>query len=200
MIFYQQLSATLHVHRRCFITLIAGDFYSKLRVRTDPHETFMGNYGKGTRNRNRHLLANFISECNYFASNMAFKHRLSSRTTWIGKTKLREDQLLPNQPTNRLINNQIDHVLVRLQHVHQPTFLANARSQTKTTYPSDHKLVPTTILLKAVFFRRPRHKQQPKRSFDASKLSTPLIYKQRIKRNFRRRLKQPTIPCFPTQK
>ena len=171
MTFYQQLSATLHAHRRSFITLIAGDFNSKLGVRTDPHETFMGNYGKGTRNRNGHLLANFISEHNYFASNTAFKHRLSSRTTWIGRTKLRQDQLIPNHPTTRLIHNQIDYILVPLQHIHQPTFLMNARSHTKTTYPSDHKLVLTTMLLKAVFFRRPRHKQQPKRSFDASKLS-----------------------------
>ena len=44
-IFYQQLSATLHAYKRSFITLIAGDLNSKLGVRTDPLETFLGNYG-----------------------------------------------------------------------------------------------------------------------------------------------------------
>ena len=58
-IFYDMLHKTID-DCECvsYMTFIVGDFNSKLGLRLDPFERFC-NYGKGTRNRNGLLLANF---------------------------------------------------------------------------------------------------------------------------------------------
>ena len=96
-----------------YMTFIAGDFNSKLGLRLDPSERFMGNYGKGTRNRNGHLLANFLAERDFFAANTAFKHHMRHRSTWHGYIQ------------NAHRYNQIDYILIPMNAIHQPSFLRN---------------------------------------------------------------------------
>ena len=60
-----------------YVNFIAGDFHS-----LDPTLRFMGKYCKGTRDRDSHLLANFLAERDLFAVNTAFNHYMRHRSTW----------------------------------------------------------------------------------------------------------------------
>ena len=98
---YEELNSTLEFYNRhSYLTFIVGDFNSKLGLKQDVRENFMGNYGKGTRNRNRQLLANFLSESQYYATNTTFTHSMRHRSAWYGHI------------ANKHIYNQIDYILI----------------------------------------------------------------------------------------
>ena len=99
--FYDTLHQTIDKYeRQSYLTYIVGDFNSKLGTQLDDTEAFVGQYGKGTRNRNGHLLTNFLAEHQYFAANTIFKHHMRHRSTWYGYIQ------------GKHIYNQIDYILV----------------------------------------------------------------------------------------
>ena len=159
--FYEELTTVLEqCNRTSYITFILGDFNSKLGLKHDPIETFMGSYGKGTRNRNGHLFANFLAESQYYASNTTFQHHMRHRSTWYGRI------------ARKHIYNQIDYILIPLNLLRKhPGVLKNSRSHDYTEFPSDHKLLITTLLLRNI--HKPKHQtaKRTTRPYDLSKLA-----------------------------
>ena len=83
--FYDKLHQTIDIYeRQSYFTYIVGDFNSELGTQLDDTEAIIGQFGEGTRNRNGHLLANFLAEHQYFAANTIFKHHMRRRSTWYG--------------------------------------------------------------------------------------------------------------------
>ena len=74
--FYADLRRTMQeVKANSTMVILAGDFNAnKLGQRKNEMEHFIGSYGKGTRNDNGFVLADFIEEHNLFASNTTFRH------------------------------------------------------------------------------------------------------------------------------
>jgi hypothetical protein len=159
--FYEQLSHTYETYNRTsYFTIIAGDLNSKLGLKADPTETFMGKHGKGTRNLNGHNLANFMQEHNLYATNTTFDHPMRHRTTWQG----------PNR--DKTIYNQIDYILIaRRQLFRHKCLLQSSRSFGGTIFGSDNKLVITSFNLKR-FSYICRPKLLNDRPFDTSTMAT----------------------------
>lgn len=118
--------------------MISGDFNAKLGFKF-PDECFMGSYGTGTRNQNGDSFAAFLSENKLFATNTAFRHKISHRTTWSGYIR------------GENIYNQIDYVLVR-DRDRRLFQLLDARSFS-TKFSSDHKLASLKLSFKLVYFK-----------------------------------------------
>jgi hypothetical protein len=90
--FYKQLNETLRAcYNQSSFVVVAGDFNSKLGLRGQSEggvkESFMGNFGKGTRNRNGNRLASFLSEHKLYAANTHCRNSMRHRTTWNGVTR-----------------------------------------------------------------------------------------------------------------
>ena len=104
---------------------------------------FMGHFGKGTRNGNGYLMANFLAENQLYATNTTLKHHMRHRSTWYGYL------------TNKQIYNQIDYILIPTYLLRQhKNILKNSRSYDSTVFPSDHKLIITELILRNI--RRPK--------------------------------------------
>ena len=112
------------------ILFLCGDFNSKVGLRQNDSDTFIGKYSRGIRNSNGQLLANFCESNNLFIINSAFRHPASHITTWTGQKKV-NDKYCP-------IYNQIDFILC---FQHQKRLFTNALSYGGTITTSDHKMV-----------------------------------------------------------
>eukprot|EP01041_Mallomonas_annulata_P006543 gene6543-13238_t len=140
---------------------IAGDLNEKIGVKLDPAETFIGNYGKGTRNRNGHLLANFLQDQNLYITNTTFSQPFRHRTT--------RSMFINGQ--NRY--NQIEYVIMqnaRLRRGHRH-IQVNSRSYNGTIYESDYRLLVTTFSLQTIYHQRPDF-DAPTPKYDPISLST----------------------------
>jgi exonuclease III len=92
----------LNLSKKHFLVLMSGDLNAKLGLKQDKQESFMGQYGKGTRNHPGNLLANFLLEEDLFAANTAFKKSMRFRSTWSGRCKKDKEPLY----------NMIDYIMV----------------------------------------------------------------------------------------
>ena len=109
--FYSQLQQVYDTYSaKSHYVIIAGDLNSKLGVKLNREETFMRSHGKGTRNRNGHLLAEFLQNNRLYATNTTFDVPLKQRTTW------------SMQIQGKMRYNQIDYIIIpidRLRKGHQ---------------------------------------------------------------------------------
>jgi exonuclease III len=144
--FYYQLALTYETYRcKSTFTLVAGDFNAKLGLQQDIAEKFMGKYGKGTRNENGKILAEFLIANRLCAANTLFEHKSRYRSTWHGVIQ------------NKIIHNQIDYTLIpqRLRHLAK-----DSKSIHKHDFSSDHSMVKTTLNLSEYF--RTTKQRRPK--------------------------------------
>ena len=148
--FYEQLETTVReLRRKSVAVFVAGDFNSKLGLRrqteSGENESFMGQFGKGTRNRNGGYLATFLETHKLYAANTHFVHPMRHRTSWHG-------QIRDTVADKKLqIYNQIDYVCVpqRLKRS-----LLDGRSYSGNTFSSDHSMVVVQIKLAGVYSNR----------------------------------------------
>lgn len=96
--FYVDLTTALFKLPHYDTTIILGDFNAKIGQRHDT-ESFLGQWGRGRRNRNGHVLASFGDANNLFITNTAFRKRARNITTWTLRLK------------NHCIFNQIDYII-----------------------------------------------------------------------------------------
>ena len=71
-----------------------GDFNAKIGGRAQLDDEIMGRHGKGVRNENGVIIANFLRETNLFAINTFFKHRPMNRATWHGGNPAKNPEIL----------------------------------------------------------------------------------------------------------
>ena len=124
---------------------ILGDFNAKTgrtvikdgHVETEMCEN-MGRHGKERRNSNGTALLSFAEERDLFLCNTTFEHKEGSTATWRSMAR----QKRKDGKGTYVVFNQIDYILCRRKH---KGALKDARSHTKTTLKSDHRLVTTTF-------------------------------------------------------
>ena len=139
---YNKYSAKSHY------VIIAGDLNSKLGTKLDAEEDFMGSHGKGTRNRNGHLLAEFLQNNRLYATNTTFDGPLRHRTTW---------SMYIN---GKMRYNQIDYIIIqldRLRNGHQG-LLKKSRSYNGLDFESDHRMVITKLNFASIYHLSKRQK------------------------------------------
>ena len=160
--FYEKLQTTYSEYRgKSHYIMIAGDLNSKLGQKFSQDETFIGHHGKGTRNKNGHLLAEFLQTNQLYATNTTFETPLSHRTTWSMKIG------------DKTRYNQIDYIIIqqsKLRRGHQ-RLITNSRSYNGMDFESDHRMVVTTFNFKATYNQ---HTDQATETFqfDRTALST----------------------------
>ena len=146
-------------------------------------ETLMGAHGKGTRNRNGQLLANFLSEHQYYATNTTFKHSMRHRSTWYGHI------------SNKHIYNQIDYIMVPLWLLRKSSnVLTNSRSYDNTNFPSDHKIIIAELVLRNIHRVKTPRRLPPTRPFNHAKLTIDLSARE----HFQQHLATQLIEIPPT--
>ena len=143
--FYDQLRTTYaDCKRKSTWVAIAGDWNSKLGTRQRDSEgvmeTFMGKFGKGTRNANGECLASFLSTTGLYATNTKFQHPMRHRSTWGGLIK--KDGILTQY------FNQIDYIMVDKKFRNS---LKDARAYNGQDFSSDYSLLVTTIRMNELF-------------------------------------------------
>lgn len=160
--FYEKLRSTYEKYKRTsFRTFIAGDMNAKIGQQQDHTECFLGKYGKGTRNRHGHRMAEFLIEHELFAANTAFQHVGRHQTTWTGPHR-----------KGAPVYNQIDYFILQQELVHKNEALINSRSYENLHFSSDHKIVVTKVSKKAIYKTKHSHRRRkatPK--YDVSKLA-----------------------------
>ncbi|RQM12659.1 hypothetical protein DD237_007718 [Peronospora effusa] len=114
-------------------TIILGDFNAKIGHCRE-HESFLGQWGRGRRNRNGHTLASFCDTNDLFISNTAFRKRARNTTTWTLRLK------------NHCIFDQIDYIICSQR---TKKLCSNAQSWKGILTPSDYKLVTLDFDLSA---------------------------------------------------
>ena len=144
--FYETLNKVVEDYRKTSSFLIvAGDCNSKLGMRecTDSgdNESFMGPFGKGTRNRNGGYFASFLDTQHLFAVNTQFKHAMRHRTTWNGDITNSSGKLIK-------VRNQIDYIMVSQCY---KKAVQQARSYHGHTFSSDHAIIAATLRLDVVY-------------------------------------------------
>ncbi|KAJ8531879.1 hypothetical protein ON010_g14082 [Phytophthora cinnamomi] len=83
--FYADLATTHNKLPRCDLTFVLGDFNAKPGQPRDG-EHCAGNWARGYRNRNGHLLATFCELHGLTATNTFFRKRAQNLTTWMSDT------------------------------------------------------------------------------------------------------------------
>lgn len=138
--FYQQLNSTIETYKKhTHLLIIAGDFNAKIGQKLDETEFYMGSYGKGTRNNNGYQLASFLTDSNLYLTNTTFKCSLKNRTTW--------SSYIQDKPRF----NQIDYIALQKRRlIRYRGILQNSKSFENTIFPSDHRLIITTLNFKAI--------------------------------------------------
>ena len=149
--FFEQLTATVEeAKRNSVIVFVCGDYNAKLGLRESDEdgvkEAFMGNFGKGTRNRSGGYLAQFLKEQGMYAANTHFRHSMRHRTTWHGRIANSTRQMLD-------IRNQIDYVMVSQCFKEG---IVQARSYHGHEFSSDHGMVVATFDLNIIYRVRKR--------------------------------------------
>ena len=79
--FYADLTKALSKLPQRDTTIILGDFNAKIGQRRN-NESFLGQWGRGRRNRNGHILASFCDANDLVITNTAFRKRARNITTW----------------------------------------------------------------------------------------------------------------------
>lgn len=125
--FYEDLSRTFQKYHRGMV-LIVGDFNSKIGLKQHEEETFVGNFGKGTRNTNGHIMADFLMEHDLYLANTHFAHDMRHRTTWEKNKSI----------LGKTIYNQIDYIAIPRRYKH---LLVDSRSRQLKGFDSDHRPV-----------------------------------------------------------
>ena len=92
------------------LIFVMGDFNAKLGGRGPLDDEIMGRHGKGVRNENGVIMANFLRETNLFAINTFFKHRPMNRATWHGGNPAKKSKN-PLRANVGGLHNQIDFIL-----------------------------------------------------------------------------------------
>ena len=145
--FYKDLNSTLKIlEKSSFITLIAGDFNSKVGRRVEDQlssdgilecgDTCLGRYSRGRRNENGSALIDFCESNKLFIANSAFQHPARHQTTWVGQRRS-QDKII-------MIYNQIDFIICKKK---DKNLFMNARSYGGTSVTSDHKLVIAKMVI-----------------------------------------------------
>ena len=111
--FYADLTKALSKLPQRDTTIILGDFNAKIGQRPD-NESFLGQWGRGRRNRNGHILASFCDADDFFITNTAFRKRARNITTWTLRLK------------DHCIFNQIDYIICSQR---TTTLCSNAQSR-----------------------------------------------------------------------
>lgn len=177
--FYDQLNKTYHdTKRHSTITILAGDFNSKLGLKQNNTESFMGAFGKGSRNRNGNVLSNFLMEHSLYATNTHFRHKLSHISTWHGFTR------------GTWYHNQIDYILIP-----QPLkgMLTQSRSYNGHFFETDHSMIVTSLNIAQYYkFSIKQNKKRESSAADTSKLNYELLTdsKSDVKFNYQKALNE----------
>lgn len=154
--FYKNIQEVIIKYKsKSSIFIIAGDFNSKCGIRQSEEETFMGNYGKGSRNQNGERMVELIMDNDLYLSNTKFKHSMRHRSTWHGITR------------DKVYHNQIDYIATQKS---MERLITNARSHRGHTFDSDHSMVITTFNFQH-YHRRVNKKREYTRKLDLQELS-----------------------------
>lgn len=143
--FYRQLGKIVReCSSKSSSVIVAGDFNSKLGLRGEAAEggveSCLGEFGKGTRNRNGRYMVNFLNEHKLYAANTHCRQSLRHRSTWHGQIKVGEE--------TRRIMNQIDYVCVQQR---MKRAIMGGRSYWGYDSKSDHAIVVVRIRMNAVY-------------------------------------------------
>ncbi|KAE9335802.1 hypothetical protein PF008_g13320 [Phytophthora fragariae] len=168
--FYADLATTHNKLPRRDLTFVLGDFNAKLGQPRDG-EQFVGNWARGYRNRNGHLLAAFCELHGLTATNTFFRKRAKNLTTWTQRR------------VGHCIYNQIDYVLSLASILKLCT---NAHAWGGTLTNSDHKLVTADFNLRDV--PRRRFQTHVARDEETRLARSRLYYDEDARTDYQRRL------------
>jgi exonuclease III len=130
--FYEDLKNLYNHHSSSSLLVICGDFNAKLGKQQCSDEQFMGHFGKGSRNNNGELLAEFMIMNGLFATNTNFRHSSRHISSWHGCIN------------DHLYHNQIDYILCKQ---HYKSLFTDSRTHSGTITSSDHSVVISTLQL-----------------------------------------------------
>ena len=192
--FYRMLNTVVtDCKQNSAVVIVAGDFNSKLGLcgknEEKVSEAFMGNFGKGTRNRNGGYFASFLEAQSLYATNTHFQHSCRHRTTWNGRIANSCGEMLH-------VFNQIDYVLVMQSF--KKSSLIQARSYHGHEFSSYHGIVVTQMNLNTIYHIRRCFVQKSDSDIDNSNLNTNCI--PSITRQPRQLGQQVDISCFTKSK
>ena len=149
--FYSALDSVTTRYSSSALTLIAGDFNSKLG-RKLTNERSIGEHSCGIRNTNGTALAGFLETHGLFACNTAFQHATRHKTTWQGQYRdATNGTIVP-------IYNTIDFVICRLSH---KSLLTDSRAYAGTLLDSDHRLLIAQLDLSRLYYVWSENAQPP---------------------------------------
>ena len=149
--FYSALDSITTRYSSSALTLIAGDFNSKLG-RKLTNERSIGEHSCGTRNTNGTVLAGFLETHGLFACNTAFQHATRHKTTWQGQYRdATNGNIVP-------IYNTIDFVICRVSH---KSLLTDSRAYAGTLLDSDHRLLIAQLDLSRLYYVWSENAQPP---------------------------------------
>ncbi|KAE9062823.1 hypothetical protein PF006_g31085 [Phytophthora fragariae] len=168
--FYADLATTHNKLPRRDLTFVLGDFNAKLGQPRDG-EQFVGNWARGYRNRNGHLLAAFCELHGLTATNTFFRKRAKNLTTWTQRR------------VGHCIYNQIDYLLSLASILKLCT---NAHAWGGTLTNSDHKLVTADFNLRDV--PRRRFQTHVARDEETRLARSRLYYDEDARTDYQRRL------------
>ena len=138
--FYDEVSKLYKEYKsRSEFVVICGDLNSKIGMKKE-HETFIGNFSKGTRNSSGEILAQFLTEHNAYITNSTFQHSMRHRSTWSKKCQ------------GTMIHNMIDYIIIPHEYLSRyKGLLQDSRSYEGGTFDSDHKMVITKFDLSTIY-------------------------------------------------
>ena len=149
--FYSALDSVTTRYSSSALTLIAGDFNSKLG-RKLTNERSIGEHSCGVRNTNGTVLAGFLETHSLFACNTAFQHATRHKTTWQGQYRdATNGTIVP-------IYNTIDFVICHLSH---KSLLTDSRAYAGTLLDSDHRLLIAQLDLSRLYYVWSENAQPP---------------------------------------
>lgn len=125
------------------IVLVIGDFNAKIGQPQIEENLIMGKYGYGKRNERGERLIDYAREYKLAVMNTFFKKRANQRWTWIS-------------PDHK-VKNEIDFILTN-----NPKVINNIEVLNNVNFPSDHRLVRATCLIKLPKKSRKNFKDTPK--------------------------------------
>ena len=107
---YKQVSSAIVVRTSRYQLFVMGDFNGRLGKLDDSDyvngvSDYVGRHGMGKRNHNGHYLLNFMCRNALFATNTAFLHRASHRTTYEGLVNVKGQS-----GKKRKVFTQIDYI------------------------------------------------------------------------------------------
>nr|XP_034830054.1 craniofacial development protein 2-like [Maniola hyperantus] len=156
--FYSDIEIALKQTKKHEITLVMGDFNSKLGRGTV--SDIIGPYGLGVRNDRGDRLVQFCQENNFAVSNTYYKLPPRRLYTWRS----------PADTPENIVRNQIDFILISKRHRNS---IKSAKTYPGADVGSDHNPVVVEIKTKLKKIRSPKRSV----SMDLSKLRNPDVKK-----------------------